>query len=208
MGIGDWGLGIGDWKLKLILREYEKVLSSIQISSKLTEKEAICITNILKLNNLLALIDNKRRYLFNLADRCKLIIEQLKINEKKKWCKEFLELYKSMQNYKTPDGSYYQLLEKVKKLNPEVFDELEEKFSQYRGKIEFIDYITKEYPYQGIENDKKNRDFKTYNSDLLLFLQKRYQPENYMPNNEKSERTYCVNHEISSKLGNLLTSYQ
>ena len=195
-------------KLKLILREYEKVLTSIQISSKLTEKEAICIANILKLNSLLALIDNKRLYLFDLADRCKLIIEQLKINEKKKWCKEFLELYKSMQKYKTPDEGYFQLLEKVKKLDPKVFDELEEKFIQYRGKLEFIDYITTEHPYKGIENDKKNKDFKTYNSDLLLFLQKRYQPENYMQNDEKSERTYCINHEISSKLGNLLSSYQ
>ena len=72
-------------KIKLIFREYEKVLASVQIDKRLTEKEAICIASILKLNGLLGLFDSKRKYLFSLADRCKSFTEYLKIDKNKKW---------------------------------------------------------------------------------------------------------------------------
>ena len=42
--------------------------------------------------------------------------------------------------------------------------------------------------------------------DLLYFLSKKYQPENYMKGNKDSELEYCINHEISSKISNLITS--
>ena len=37
---------------------------------------------------------------------------------------------------------------------------------------------------------------------------KKYQPERYMPGNANNERNYCLKHEISSKLSNLLTKIQ
>ena len=191
-------------KMLLVLREYEKVLASIQISDKPTEKEAICIANILKLNSLLALIDNKRMHIFSLADRCKLIIDQLKISNNKKWCKEFSDLYKEIQKLKTPDENYHQLFERIRNLYPDIFDELDRQFNQNHGKIEFINYITTRHPYREFENDKKTRNFKIYNNELISFLQRRYQPENYMPGDEISEKNFCINHEITSKLGNLL----
>ena len=194
--------------LNLILSEYEKVLASVQINKKPTEKEAICIASILKLNSILALFDSQRKYLFSLADRCKLIIEHLKIDENKKWCKEFFELYDQLQKIKTPSENYYALFEKIRKLYPKVFDELEKKFNKTRGTIEFIDYITETYPYDEIEKDKKILNFSTYNLELLSTLQKRYQPENYMPGDENSEKKYCIKHEISSKLGNLINYVQ
>ena len=193
--------------INLILREYEKVLASIQINPNLTEKEGICIASILKLNSLLALFDSQRKYLFDLADRCKLIIEHLKIDENKKWCIEFFELYEQLQkmNMDTNRGNNHELLRNIKNLYPEVFDELEKEFEKTRGNIEFIDYITTTYPYDEIEKDKKTVDFKTYNLELLSKLKKRYQPENYTPGDKNSEKNYCIKHEIASKLGNLIS---
>ena len=196
--------------ITLILREYEKVLASIQINQNLTEKEAICIASILKLNSLLALFDSKKKYLFDLADRCKLIIEHLRIDENKKWCKEFFELNEQLQkmNMDTPRKSDHELLENIRKLYPKEFDELEKEFEKTRGTIKFIDYITKTYPYDEIERDKKTVDFKTYNLELLSKLKKRYQPESYMPGDEISEKKYCIKHEIASKLGNLISKLE
>ena len=199
---------IDNENLKLILREYEKVLASVQINKKPTEKEAICIASILKLNSLLALFDSERKYLFSLADRCKLIIEHLKIDENKKWCKEFFELYEQLQRMKTPRESHKELFERIRKLYFNDFNELEEKFKKTGGTLEFIDYITTTYPYDEIEKDKKELNFKTYNLELLSTLQKKYHPENYMPGDEKSEKKYCINHEIASKIGNLISKLE
>ena len=195
-------------QVKLAIREFEKVLASIQINDKPTEKEAKCIAYILKLNHILKTFDAKRRYLFSLADRCKLIIEQLNISETKEWCKEFLDLYKSIQALNSPNLNYPQLLEKVKKRDPSDFDELDKEFNKHKGTIKFIDYILKKHPYQNFKDDKKNKviDFEKYSIGLIEFLMKKYQPENYMKNNENSEKKYCLNHEISSKLSNLIVN--
>ena len=195
-------------KVKLVLREYENVLSSIQTKNEPTEKEAVCIANILKLNKILALIDSKKNYLFTLADRCYLIIDQLKLGESKEWVKEFLEIYKYFQKLNTPDEDYEQLLQKVKQRDPSDFEELDEQFNKNRGKIEFINFLITKYPYDGIENDKKNHDFTKYSSNLLSLLMKKYQPESYMPNKPKSEKKYCLRHEITSKLSNLYNNVQ
>lgn len=64
-------------KLMVFIRnKYELLLASIQIQNEDTEKEAICIANIIIISHLLAPIDSNKRYLFPLADRCKDIIDK------------------------------------------------------------------------------------------------------------------------------------
>ena len=194
--------------IKLILNEYEKLLAQIQISNKLTEKEAICIANILKINSSLALFDEKRQYLFTLADRCHLIIDQLNIQDKKEWCKEFLDLYKNIQLMKEDTENYNELLQRVREKNKKDFDELDNQFNKFHGKIEFIDYITKTHPYDTYEKDKNQRDFNNYNPELLIFLMKKYQPDFPTGKNDETDKKFCLFHEISSKLSNMITTRQ
>ena len=46
-------------ELVLMLKEFEKILSSIHITNEPSEKEAVCIANILKINDLLGKIIKK-----------------------------------------------------------------------------------------------------------------------------------------------------
>ena len=181
-------------------------MASIQISNKPTEKEAICIANILKIYTIiLANLDSRKKYLFALADRCKLIIEQLKISDSRPWCKEFLNIYEKIQKLKTKNDNYFQILERVRANNPE-FDELDSTFNKTHGKIEFINYLIEKHPYKELENDKKTRDFNTYSPELLIFLMKKYQPDNYVKVSDEYDKKFCLYHEISSKLSNMLTT--
>ena len=196
------------------IKEYEKVLASIKMTDNPTEieleAEAKCIASILKLNQMLGGFDPKKKYLFSLADRCKDIIGQLNISDTNDWCKEFLELYKNIQKLNTPNLNYPQLLEKVKQRTPKDFDELEREFDEHKGTIKFIEYLLKKHPYVNYESDKENKviEFDNYTRGLLLFLMKKYQAENYAPGNEKSEKSYCLKNEISSKLSNLMNKIQ
>ena len=63
---------------KIVLNFYEKILTTIQSSEEYkynTKKEAICIANIIKVNEILKQIDNKSRTLLRYAKRCKNIID-------------------------------------------------------------------------------------------------------------------------------------
>jgi hypothetical protein len=65
---------------EIVLNQYEKILLEIQNSEDFknnTKKEAICITNIIKLNDFLKQIDNKYRTLLRYAERCKLIVDDI-----------------------------------------------------------------------------------------------------------------------------------
>ena len=197
---------------KVILEEYEKLLAKIQKSNDDNIREAKCIANILKLNNILGLIESKKSHFFSLAERCKLIIDHLKLDtDKELWCKEFLEIYNFIKSKQTPDEEYAQLFERVKKANPGIFEQLDEQFNKNRGTIKFIEYILKNYPYKTYKKDletKKEKFFKTYNNGLITHLSRRYIPEGRMVGNAESEKKYCIIHEIASYINNLMTTLQ
>ena len=193
-------------ELVLILKAFEKMLSTLHMTNEPSETEGICITNILKINDLLGKIVKKNKYLIDLSDRCDLIIDKFKIDRKKEWCQEYMKLKKKIDELKTPEESYHQLFKKVRKENPAIFDEIDKQYEENRKNIKFIEFILTKYPYKSYENDKKERNFKIYNTDLLYFLSKRYQPENYMKGDKDSELDHCIKHEIASKISNLVTS--
>ena len=104
--------------------------------------------------------------------------------------------------------NYNELLQRVREKNKKDFDELEIQFNKFHGKIEFIDYITKTHPYDTYEKDKNQRDFNNYNTELLVFLMKKYQPDFPTGKNDETDKKFCLFHEISSKLSNMITTIQ
>ena len=196
--------------VKSAIKELEDILARIQITDKPSITEAKCIAYILKLNQILGNISHKTKYIFALADRCKYIIEHSDIDERDEWYKEFKDLYEKIQTFNTQNADYNNLLERVKQRDPSDFNELDEEFNKNKGTIKFIKYLLEKHPYPNYENDKNNKviDFDDYSIGLIEFLMKKYQPERYMPGNANNERNYCLKHEISSKLSNLLTKIQ
>ena len=197
----------------MALNSFEKLLQQLQITNKETLEEAMCISKILELNKCLDRLMDKKRFFLNLAERCDLIIKHLGIDRNLKWCKDFAQIYQELQSMQTPVEDYIRLFRRVRASNPEIFDELDNQFNKYRGKIEFINYILDNHPYKGYDQDKKKRDFKTYNNELLTFLMNKYQPTPYARTNEgtevnESEKKHCLYNEISSKISNLLTKIQ
>ena len=165
------------------------------------------------MNKLLNRLEGKKGYFLALAERCDLIIEHLNIKEE--WCQDFSNIYKELKSLQTPREDYRRLLEHVKITNSGIFEKLDNQFNINRGKIEFIDYILKEYPYKGYKDDlekKGKKYFETYNDDLLRFLLNKYQPGPYLPTKSgevnTSEYNHCLYTEISSKLSNLLNVIQ
>ena len=138
----------------IVLNNYEKILVEIQNSEEFknnTKKEAICIANIIKLNDILQYLDNKSRTLLRYAERCKYIIDVNKDREKfkkEKWCIEFDNLYIKLKNTETKYEEYHKILPEIQKKYRTVFYQIEEKFNKKKSNIEFINFILKEHPYK------------------------------------------------------------
>ena len=214
---------------KIVLKQYEKILSEIQNSfefNKNTKKEAICLANIIKINEKLKQLDENKTTLLRYANRCNYIIKDLikKNNgvnkfEKEKWYIEFNNLYKILKEKEPKYEEYHELYEKLRKIQQkdkdqktysEKFDEFEEKFNKRKSNIDFINFIFKNDAYEGLEKDKKNRGedfFKKYSRELVNFLLDKYHPDNYdnykTSGNEEIEYKYCIIHDIYRKLNYL-----
>ena len=194
-------------ELLLILKEYERILSSILIENEPSEKEAKCIVSILSINDLLGKIKKQNKYLFALSDKCEYIIDHCNIDRNTDWYKIFLPIKKKIDNLKTGEENYNTLFVKVRKANPEIFDEIDEKFRKHRGTIKFIEFIITKHPYKGFEQGQKEFDLTKYSTDLVYQLSKKYTPDTYMPGNAKSELDHCIKHEIAAKLSNLIINF-
>ena len=196
-------------RCKIVLLNYEKVLSSIQTTNTISIKEAICIANIMKLNAILGQFQSKYKTLLPLARRCEMIIEHEKIDKNKEWYKEFIKLYEKLKKQKNPEDDFQSIFQNIKQSHGQVFEEIDEQFNKNGGNIEFINFILKKHPFKNYENErKKGRNFKVYNTELIRFLNEHYQPDDYTPSeSEESKLKYCVAHEISKKLSNLLTQF-
>ena len=192
---------------KIFLANYEKLLSQIQITDDFTKKEAICIANIIKIcYSISEDFASKTRYLLYLAKRCETIVEHLQLDKNEDWYKEFNELYTKLKVFEPKEQIYQELLTEMKDKYPDVFKNLDDNFRKLAPQ-KFIKYILETHPYKDYEKDK-DRDFGTVNPDLLLFLLKKYLPDNYnyTANKEESKLKHCIVQEISKKLNSLYTN--
>lgn len=115
---------------------------------------------------------------------------------------------KELKKKQTPEEDYQSLFRNIRRSHTEIFDTLDDEFRVNGRKIEFINFILKKHPFNNYENEKQKRNFNKYNTELISYLNEQYQPDNYTPSDqkEKSKVEYCIAHEISKKLSNLLTT--
>ena len=197
---------------KIVLNLYEKILSSIQNSYEInnnTKKEAICIANIIKINEFLKRLDNNRT-LLRYAERCKFITEHNKDFEKwknEKWYIEFKKLYIQLEKMKPKEVDYDKILSEIKEKYGYILDEINKEFNKRKTNYDFINFILKEHPYTNYENDRGNNIFNTISLELILFLIGKYDPDNHPSSgDEQSKVKYCIFHEITKKLNILYNS--
>ena len=205
-------------KNEIILQNYEKMLREMnqdidnpkikRITSKEPNiKEAICMANIIKISH--SFLGKTNRRLFNLCEQCKFIAEECGTTDGAEWYKEFLDLYKDIQDIKDiVELNLRKMREKIEREYKEKFEELETKFNTKRENKEFIDFILLKYPYNGYENDKNNKKLnfsKNQEQELLKFLRPKYHPDNYeySSDNEQSQLKFCIVEKIESYLNNM-----
>ena len=187
---------------KVLLRNFEKILSEIQLSKEITKKEALCIANIIKIiyYRSFNFYGGTRTYLSYLAKRCQKIVEHLKLDTKEKWYLEFEKLYNILKELEPKDQYIQEILDEMKEKYRDVFEKIENAFNKKNAK-EFIKFIIKEHPYKDAENDK-NKNFDNDSPETLRYLLKKYLPDNYkiLMNIEKTKLNKCIVTEISKKL--------
>lgn len=155
-------------KLILILTEFQKLLAQIQIFEEPSEKEAKCIANIIKIFFNYNLYFYKTKYVFDLANKCYSIIEQLEINKQEKWCKEFLDLYQNMEQ-KNDQG-------KIRQLHLDFINEQNKIFDKFKNNYYsiLVDRIQMMYPdlfnNSDISEFKKNiNPIENYKEHMFFF---------------------------------------
>ena len=187
---------------RVLLRNFEKILSEIQLSKEITKKEALCIANIIKIiyYRSFNFYGGTRTYLSYLAKRCQKIVEHLKLDTKEKWYLEFEKLYNILKELEPKDQYMQEILDEMKEKYRDVFEKIENAFNKKNAK-EFIKFIIKEHPYRDAENDK-NKNFDNDSPETLRYLLKKYLPDNYMilKTIEKTKLNKCIVTEISKKL--------
>ena len=200
---------------KIVLNNYEKILSEIQNSEEMKEntiKEAICIANILKLNQILGEFNSKKRTLLRYAERCKYIIDVNQDREKyqtKNWYKEFDNLYRTLKQSEPKYEEYHKILPDIKSQYGDIFNEIERQFNKKKSNYDFIKFILDKHPYKGYEKDKENPILKKYSLELVNFLLDKYHPDNYSFTGDNTTKLqYCIVHEITKKLNNIYTTPQ
>ena len=98
-------------KVKLVLREYEKILSHFHNKKQPTENEAICIFNYLIIWNFLEPIEERTINFFEYwIDRCNNLIVDLKLSDNE-WCKAFQYLYDEYIDFKNREKSNKKFVE-------------------------------------------------------------------------------------------------
>ena len=197
---------------KIVLNNYEKILSEIQNSEKIknTIKEAICIANIIKISYIFGEINLKKRTLLRYAERCKYIINANEDQEQfkeKYWYKEFEKLYKNLKDLEPRYEEYYRILPEIKDQYSDIFNEIERRFNKKKSNYDFIKFILENHPYKDYEKDKENTILKTYSIELVNFLLEKYNPDDYsLTEDLTTQLQYCIIHEIAKKLNNIYTT--
>jgi len=198
-------------KYEIILQNYEKILRGLNpnleidlnqkiFSKQFNIKEAICIANIVKINNYY--LGNLNKRLLKLCERCEFIAKELdKKNEE--WYKEFEDIYDHIKSYYSYlKENMIEERENIRNKYRNDFEEIERKFNIKKNNNEFIKFILNKYPYKGYEDDKKlNKIDYSKEQELLLYLNSKYQPDfNEFNGDEQTNKLYFIKELIDSYL--------
>jgi hypothetical protein len=205
-------------KYQIILSNYEKMLSEF-FTEKTLQKEqkkkvAICIANIIKISFVLLGYTHLKRYI-ELGEKCELYANDSDsgINKNEDWYKEFLEIMKEIKELAGQVGnSEEEMKKKIREKYRKSFDEIDSKYINKKNDNEFIDYILELKPYNGYEEDKKNKILEQKKKEgfqnMVKYLRAKYHPDlyTYDNNNEKSQLDYCIIEYIDSYLNRIFTT--
>ena len=198
-GFTDLEIKISNENYQIALETYEKILPEYRNKSNL--EEALILANMIKINfKILGNINYKLYYKW--AEDVEYIAKQkLHLEPKVQWYSEFSKIFNDLKKKYHPIPVDF-----IKEKYSKEFDEIDEKFKNesHQG---FINYILKKYPYNGYENDVKNKrkDFNNINQDLIYYLFQKYHPNEYKfeENDEQSMLKYCLIQHIDSYLNTL-----
>ena len=207
-------------KYQIILGNYEKMLSEF-LTEKTLQKEqkkkvAICIANIIKISFSLLGYTHLKRYI-QLGEKCELYANDIDsgINKNEDWYKEFLDLMKEIKELVGQVGdSEEEMKKRIKKKYKKIFDEIDSKYINRKSDQEFIDYALKLKPYNGYEEDQKNKILEQKKKEgfenMVKYLRAKYHPDlyTYENENEKTQLDYCIIEHIDSYLNRLFTTIQ
>ena len=167
-------------------------------------QEAICIANIIKINVKLLGNINYKHY-NELAEKCLLIADDLNIDKNTEWYKEFLELYDEIKEMNGQIQSINDIKDSIRLQHNNEFTEIDNKFDRGKNKKGFIKYILETTPYDGYEDDKKNKIIDKKNeNELIDYLKTKYHPDDYeFTDNPNRQLRYCKIEYIESLLNSL-----
>ena len=202
-------------KNKIVLENYEKLYAELiktntnnipeEEKKRIKMQEAICIANIIKIN--VKLLGNTNYKLYcELAEICLSRADDLNIDKNTEWYKEFLEIYDEIKEMNEQLQSINEIKDNIKAEHADEFTKLDNKFNRGRNIKDFINYILETTPYDGYEDDKKNKviDNKKEN-ELITYLKVKYHPNNYqLTDNPNKQLRYCKIEYIESLLNSLV----
>ena len=148
-----------------------------------------------------------------MADRCEFIVNHLKLSKDEEWYIEFSKLHIEIKDsYNQLQLYNKELREKIKKKYKNEFDEIENKFIDYKNNPkEFIKYILIKRPYDGYEKDKQNNipDLNQNIEEIINYLRGKYLPDNYSSgNDEKTALDFFIIEYIDAHLNKLYSEIQ
>jgi len=201
-------------KNKIVLENYEKLYAECIKSNtknipekekeRIKMQEAICIANIIKIN--VKLLGNINYQLYcKLAERCLFITDNLNIDKNTEWYKEFLEIYNEVKELNKQIQSINEIKDNIRAQHTNEFTEIDNRFKRGKDKKGFINYILETTPYDGYEDDKKNKIIDNKNeNELIDYLKSKYHPDRYqLTDNPNKQLRFCKIEYIESLLNSL-----
>ena len=196
---------ITDEEYQIVLETYEKMLPEYR--NKHNAEEAIILSNMIKINFELLGYTNYKLY-YKWSEDCEFISKKLGINPQEEWYSDFSQTYNKLKKYYSP-MTENEMKSNIKRKYEKEFELLDEKFNKESIKG-FIHYILKKVPYEGYENDIKNKsiDFNNVNQELIFYLSEKYHPNHYKytEEDERSQLNYCLIEKVDSLINKLNNS--
>ena len=175
------------------------------LKKELIEEEGICLGNMAKIKYIYQKGTEYHKYK-KMIDNCLKCAELCHKNEDNNcnWFFEAVALQRELDNIIINNNNNDNDEEEIKREIEPIISELDKFYNA--NKERFIDYILTNFPYNGYnEKSRDSRyDWNKCNRDLIDFLRKKYDPNNYPKRTKEEKKRYYIILNISQKLNSIL----
>ena len=175
------------------------------LKKELIEEEGICLGNMAKIKYTYQKGTEYHKYK-KMIDNCLKCAELCHKNEDNNcnWFFEAVALQRELDNIIINNNNNDNDEEEIKREIEPIISELDKFYNA--NKERFIDYILTNFPYNGYnEKSRDSRyDWNKCNRDLIDFLRKKYDPNNYPKRTKEEKKRYYIILNISQKLNSIL----